>query len=191
MAQDIRKLFENEQKVSKDRMPKGHETRFSKKLDCEFKQRSKKSIFNFINIAASVVILIGLSFGVYKYMDSNAIDSNKSEIVDAQKESPLGKLSPQLKKVEDYYLANINLELSKIKVTPETKELFDGYLDRLEELNKEYELLSEELTKSGPTEQTITAAIENLKLRLNLMYRLKNKLNEIKRETNQLEQTQA
>ena len=28
-----------------------------------------------------------------------------------------------LKRVEDYYLASINLELSKVKLTPENKEL--------------------------------------------------------------------
>ena len=191
MAQDIRKLFENEQKVSNEKMPQGHEARFLQKLDSELPEQPKKSIFTFLNIAASIVILIGLSFGVYEYMGTNPIDAHKSDIVDTQKESPLGKLSPQLKKVEDYYLANINLELSKIKVTPETKELFDGYLDRLEELNKEYELLSEELTKSGPTEQTINASVENLKLRLNLMYSLKEKLKEINNQTNLLEHTQA
>ena len=172
-------------------MPQGHEARFLQKLDSELPEQPKKSIFTFLNIAASIVILIGLSFGVYEFMGTNPIDANKSEIVNTQKESPLGKLSPQLKKVEDYYLANINLELSKIKVTPETKELFDGYLDRLEELNKEYELLSEELTKSGPTEQTINASVENLKLRLNLMYSLKEKLKEINNQTNLLEHTQA
>lgn len=191
MAQDIRKLFENEQKVSNDTMPKGHEARFLQKLDRELPLLPKQSIFTFLNIAASVVILIGLSFGAYKFMGTSPNDPTETVIVNSEKESPLGKLSPQLKKVEDYYLANINLELSKIEVTPETKELFDGYLERLEELNKEYELLSEELMKSGPTEQTINASIDNLKLRLNLMYRLKEKLNELNNETNQLEQTQA
>ena len=143
-----------------------------------------------MNVAASAVILIGLSFGAYKYFGINPEVSNGTEMVKSEKESPLGKISPELKKVEDYYLANINLELSRVEITPETKELFEGYLERLDELNQEYDLLSEELTKSGPTEQTISAAIENLKLRLNLMYRLKNKLNEIKNETTQFEKSQ-
>ena len=190
MAQDIRKLFENEQKVSKAKLPKGHEERFLQKLDYELPVQTKKSIFTFLNVAASVVILIGLSFGAYKYFGVNPEVSSGTEMVKSDKESPLGKISPELKKVEDYYLANINLELSRIEITPETKELFEGYLERLDELNKEYDLLSEELTKSGPTEQTISAAIENLKLRLNLMYRLKNKLNEIKNETTQFEKSQ-
>lgn len=191
MAQDIRKLFENEQKISNDTMPKGHEARFLEKLDRELPEAPKQSVFTFLNIAASVVILIGLSFGAYKFLNTNPEDPTGTNVVATQEESPLGKLSPALKKVEDYYLANINLELSKIEVTPETKELFEGYLERLEELNNEYKLLSQELTKSGPTEQTINASIENLKLRLNLMYRLNEKLNELKNDTNQLEQIQA
>ncbi|WP_347924904.1 hypothetical protein [Pontimicrobium sp. SW4] len=191
MAQDIRKLFENEQKVSNDKMPQGHEARFLERLDKELPEQPRKSIFTFLNIAASVVILIGLSFGAFKIINSSPDVIEGTDIVETKTESPLGKVSPELKKVEDYYLANINLELSKIEITPETKELFDGYLERLEELNKEYELLSQELTKSGPTEQTINASIENLKLRLNLMHRLKQKLNELKNDTNQLEQIQA
>lgn len=195
MAQDIRKLFENEPKVYKDKMPKGHEARFLNKLDEELPVTSNKSKFTFLNVAASVVILIGLSFGAYQFINSgeDQLNSNSSEqlISESESESPLGKLSPQLKKVEDYYLANINLELSKMKVTPDNKELFDGYLLRLEELNIEYEVLANELTQSGPTERTVEALIENLKLRLNLMYRLKEKLSELNNETNGLEETQA
>ena len=191
MAQDIRKLFENEQKISKDKMPKGHEARFLERLDNELPSSQKQSIFTFLNIAASVVILIGLSFGAFKAFNSNPDNPKGTEIVETEKESPLGKLSPQLKKVEDYYLANINLELSKMKVTPENQELFNGYLERLEELNNEYAKLADELTQSGPTERTVNALIDNLKLRLNLLYRLKEKLNELNNDTNQLEQVQA
>lgn len=191
MAQDIRKLFENEQKISKDKMPKGHEARFLERLDKELPSSQKQSIFTFLNIAASVVILIGLSFGAFKAFNSNPDNPKGIEIVETEKESPLGKLSPQLKKVEDYYLANINLELSKMKVTPENQELFNGYLERLGELNNEYAKLADELTQSGPTERTVNALIDNLKLRLNLLYRLKEKLNELNNDTNQLEQIQA
>lgn len=190
MAQDIRKLFENEQKVGKDKMPQGHEARFLQKLDRELPVQPKRSLFTFLNIAASVVILIGLSFGAMEFIGSEG-ETKGIEVAGTETESPLGKLSPELKKVEDYYLASINLELSKMEITPETKELFDGYLLRLGELNKEYALLAEELTQSGPTEQTINASIDNLKLRLNLMLRLKEKLKELNNETNQLEQTKA
>ncbi len=189
MAQDIRKLFKNDQKVFKDTMPNGHEARFLAKLDNQLpEQQPTRRLFTFLNIAASVVILIGMSFGAYKFMDTPKAEDTPQQVAST---SSLGDISPQLKKVEDYYLASINLELSKMEVTPETKELFDGYLERLQELNKEYAVLADELAKSGPTEHTINASIDNLKLRLNLMYRLKEKLNELNKETNGLEEVQA
>lgn len=187
MAQDIRKLFENEPKVFKDIMPKGHEVRFLKKLDEELSVKPNKSIFTFLNIAASVILLIGFSFGAYQFMGS----TKEEPPVETVTRKSLGDISPQFKKVEDYYLANINLELSKMKVTPESKELFDGYLERLNELNKEYKRLEEELTQSGPNEQTVNALIDNLKLRLNLLYRLKEKLSELNESNNIYEELQT
>ncbi len=187
MAQDIRKLFKNEQKIFKGEMPKGHEARFLEKLDKQLPEQPARSLFTFLNIAASVVILIGLSFGAYQFIGSE----EEIPVKDVVSTSSLGDISPQLKKVEDYYLANINLELSKMKVTPDSKELFDGYLVRLEELNKEYSVLADELTQSGPNEQTVNALIDNLKLRLNLLYRLKEKLSELNESNNTYEEVQT
>ena len=179
MAQDLKKLFKNEQKVSNLKMPDGHEARFLKKLDEELPIKSSNRRFTFFNVAASVVVLIGLGFAAYKYTSVTPVEP--TEIVgDTQ---TIEDVSPQLKKVEDYYLANINLELSKLEYSPENKEIFDGYVKRLGELSKEYELLSDELIESGPNEQTVTALIDNLKLRLNMLYRLKEKLNELNDES--------
>jgi hypothetical protein len=182
MAQDIRKLFEEEQKVSNHKMPKGHDARFLQKLDEEIPVSSIKKQFSFLNIAASVIIILGLSYGAYKYFNSsinNNIDDTVVENTNSQDLKTLGDISPDLKKVEDYYVANINLELSKIKLTPENKELFDSYVKRLEDLNKEYDVLSIELTQDGPNERTIDALINNLKLRLNLLYRFKEQLKDL------------
>lgn len=192
MAQDIRELFNsdnyrNEPKVFKDKMPKGHEAKFLKKLDKVLPEKSNKSKFTFLNIAASVVLLIGFSFGAYQFFGSETEELP----VETVTRKSLGDISPQFKKVEDYYLANINLELSKMKVTPENKELFDAYLEQLDELNKEYTRLEEELTQSGPNEQTINALIDNLKLRLYLLYRLKEKLSELNETNYKLEEVQA
>ena len=177
MAQDIRKLFENENKRSGHIMPEGHDKRFLNKLDEALPAESdKRSLFSFMRIAASVVVLIGLSFGAYKFFETPKVEQQQEV---ATKLKSLGDVSPDLKKVEDYYLANINLELSKVKLTPENKELFDGYVVKLEELNKEYKTLSVELTEDGPNELTVSALIDNLKLRLNLLYRLKEQLQDL------------
>lgn len=179
MAQDLKKLFEKEQKMSTLKMPEGHEDRFIDKLDRSFPEHQSTRWFTFFNMAASVVVLIGLSFAAYHMYDESEVSPEK-QVVDS---TSIGEISPQLKKVEDYYLANINLELSKLKYNPENKELFDGYVRRLGELSSAYEVLSEELIKGGPNEQTVTALIDNLKLRLNLMYRLKEKLNELNEDS--------
>ena len=181
MAQDIRKLLKDENKLSNLKMPEGHQERFLEKLDEALPAESKKRLsFGMMRIAASVVILIGLSFGVYKYFETPPVlPQNDGEDKPIAKLKSLGDISPDLKKVEDYYLASINMELSNVKLTPENKELFDSYLVKLEELNKEYDRLSLELTEHGPNELTISALIDNLKLRLNLLYRLKEQLQDL------------
>jgi len=177
MAQDIRELFKNDQKLVRDKMPNGHEDRFLSKLEKALPDE-RKSKFSWYSIAASIVLLIGLSFGAYKYFQP-VPSENVIATTNTVETKSLGDISPGLKKVEDYYMASINNELSKMKYTPETKDLFDSYIDRLNELNKEYERLSVELTKIGPNELTVNALIDNLKFRLTLLYRMRDQLKEL------------
>ncbi|MFT4781072.1 MAG: hypothetical protein ACJAZK_002956 [Psychroserpens sp.] len=184
MAQDIRRLFKEEQQDSLLKMSEGHEARFLEKLDNALPvETSIKKRLPVLQIAASIVILISLGFGASNFFGTSEI--TPTEIVETQNPSKVGQLkslgdiSPDFKKVEDYYLAHINIELSKVKQTPENKDLFDGYVVRLAELNQEYKRLSVELTNHGPNELTVSALIDNLKLRLNLMYRLKEQLNDL------------
>jgi hypothetical protein len=186
MAQDIRELFKIQQKETHEKMPENHQSRFLEKLN-ESMPVKKKTNFSWLQIAASLVVLIGLSFGVFKYFQPSTSVLPTNNVVETKKveTKTLGDVSPGLKKVEDYYLASINLELSKVKYTPETKDVFDGYLEQINVLNKEYENLSVELTKNGPNELTVNALIDNLKYRLNLLYRLREQLNELNASNNQ------
>ena len=188
MAQDLRKMFENEPKLQSEKMPKGHETRFLQKLDEELPVQPKQSRFTFLNIAASVVLLIGLGYAGFKFLIPNNVETTSEQVVENK---GIESISPQLKKVEDYYLANINSELAKLEYSPESKELYDGYVRRLDELSKEYDKLTAELLENGPNERTVTALIDNLKLRLDLLYRLKEKLNELNNSENKFESNQT
>lgn len=177
MAQDIRELFKNE-RLSGEKMQKNHQERFLEKLDVALPE-TKSSKYNWMYVAASTIVLLGLSLAVYTYLNTTAnVESPKISNVQTVNMKTLGDISPGLKKVEDYYLASINLELSKIDYTSQTKELFDGYLLQLGELDKEYQKLSLELTESGASELTVNALIDNLKFRLSLLYRLKSQLKE-------------
>ena len=177
MAQNLRELFKNEPKDNKIKMSEGHEARFLDKLEASLPQEKKSSHFGFLNIAASIVVLLGLTYGAFKYFNTPVTPDGSTEVVTPDLKT-MGDISPDLKKVEDFYLASINLELSKVKLTPENKELFDGYVERLKELNAEYDNLTIELNESGPNQITLDALIDNLKFRLNLVMQLKEKLQE-------------
>jgi len=184
MAQDIRDLFEADKAHQKDeRLSEGHEARFLEKLNASLPQDPPKSKFNWMAIAASVVVLLALSFGGYTVFNTDKVVGTQQQVADTATTAPsktktLGDLSPDLKKVEDYYMASIHTEISQVELTPENKELIDGYMQRLEELTNEYKRLSVELTESGPSALTVNALIDNLKLRLNLLYRLRDQLKE-------------
>jgi len=193
MAQDLRELFKQDGQVAKEAMPEGHEARFLKKLDLNTHTKVKSSPYSGLcKIAASVIVMIGLGFATLKYFEEpKAVSTNVIVQQDESKSEQLkslGDVSPSLKKIEDYYLANINLELSNVTINDDNKELFDSYVERLAELNKEYKKLSIELTENGPNELTVSALIDNLKLRLNLLYRLKEKLSELNQEEDTLTQ---
>ena len=187
MAQDLRELF-REEKGKKHPMKKGHEERFLNRLDKELPIK-RKSTFYFIKIAASILVLFSL--GIYTYINFSNEAPQPSAIVDKgteneqPKEYSLGDLSPDLKKIENYYVANINLELSRLEVSDENKALVDDYMSRLSELDKEYQKLNIELNEIGPNDQTINALIKNLQLRLQLLQKLKLKLDQLKTSENE------
>jgi hypothetical protein len=192
MAQDFRELLKGEN-PGKAKLSKGHKNRFEAMLDKEMPQ--EKNSFSWLKIAAIALILLSVSFFGYQYLSDftgNTNNTNVNPIVEGdnkEKGTPnqisIGDLSPDLKKVEDYYMAGINLQLASLRIDPENKELVDGYMSQLSILDKEYKKLNLELNKEGPTEATITALIDNLKLRLELLFKLKNKLNEFKTQENE------
>ena len=192
MAQDIRDLLKGEN-PGKAKLSKGHINRFEAMLDKEMPQ--EKNSFSWLKIAAIALVLLSVSFFGYQYLSDFTGDinnTNTNPIVEVDKKDTeipnqisIGDLSPDLKKVEDYYMAGINLQLASLKIGPENKELVDGYMSQLSILDKEYKKLNLELNKEGPTEATITALIDNLKLRLELLFKLKNKLNEFKTQENE------
>lgn len=197
MAQDLRKMFEKERKENTFRMEKDHEARFLARLDAELpeqNQSQRKTDYKWLKIAAAVIVLFGL--GVYFFNASNPdIPGPNDQIVDTTDKSgqvpsiSLGDLSPDLKKIESYYVSNINLELSELDFSEDNKELIDGYMEQLSELDNEYKALNNELNSLGPNDQTINALIKNLQLRLQLLQKLKSKLNQLKSSKNEQEQS--
>lgn len=193
MARDLRKLFEEEQKEEQFVMNEDHEKRFMELLEKEL-PKQKKTSFYILKIAAAILVLVGIGTVFYMSREDSSIKTtivDKNPGVEARTGISLGDLSPDLKKVENYYVANINLELSKLNISGDNKELVDNYMERLTELNVEYKKLNEELNQVGPNDQTISALIKNLQLRLQLLQKLKEKLNEVQSSKNEQYETNA
>ncbi len=189
MSQDLRKMFEVEREKPFSTLKEGHRERFVERLNTEMPLR-KKSHFHVLKIAATILVLVGTGIYIWNKENDESNITPATTIVDngdttAKATISLSDLSPNLKKVEQYYVANINLELARLQVSKENRNLVDSYMSRLSELNDEYQRLNQELNQMGPNEQTITALIKNLQLRLQLLHKLKEKLNELKTKKNE------
>ena len=190
MAQDLRKIFEKERE-REYRMKAGHEARFARRLENELPGRRRRNYKPWL-IAASLVLFIGL--GAYILLKPPMSPDSPSTVVggqEAQNETQLslGDLSPDLHKIEQYYVTNINLQLSELEISDGSKAMVDSFMERLAELNKDYQTLNRELNTLGPNDQTINALINNLQLRLELLYKLKEKLETLKSSENESAQT--
>tara|TARA_R110002074_G_scaffold401581_2_gene600219 strand:- start:4630 stop:5214 length:585 start_codon:yes stop_codon:yes gene_type:complete len=187
MEQDLREMFKKENQEQKFTINNGHEERFLEKLQQSLPDGKKRSR-TWLKVAASIVVMLSVGVGYFLLIENSNVENtvvDSNQINEEQTEFTFGDLSPDLKKVENYYVANINLELAKLEVSPDTKDLIDGFMEQLNNLNLEYKTLNAELKDLGPNDQTITALIENLQLRLQLLQKLKRKLNELKLSKNE------
>ncbi len=185
MGQDIRELLKNNSFVEKDNeyLTPGHEMRFLDRLNESFPQPEKKSKIVLFNntfskyyVAASLVLIFLL--GSYTFFDLQQNDfstvlkqeSNKSQL-------NLADVSPEFKKIEDYYLASINVELASLQVNSSNKKLLDTFMEQLSKLDEEYQLLQQDLKNEADLNIAIDALIQNLQLRLDLLQEFKEDLN--------------
>lgn len=194
MSQDLKKLFEKEREKAFG-MPEEHEKRFEARLDEAFNEKRTRPFF-WIGIAASVVALLGFAFWMLQV--NPAIPYGEQPMVQQEQDSSstpaslsLGDLSPDLRKLEQYYTNSITLELANLDISDENRAVADGFIARLSDLDTEYKKLNAELNEVGPNEQTITAMIKNLQFRLQLLLKLKDKLNELKSSKNETVQANS
>jgi hypothetical protein len=170
MKVDIRDIIKKEKLMRE--LPKNHRNIFEEKLNKEMNTKPLSS-YRFLKIAASIMLIFSLGYYV-------AINQNQTKIIEqTSKPVSLGEISPELKKVEDYYLTHINYQISKIRITDENRVLLDAYFVELGKLQEDYSNSISEIDPDEVSEETINALINNLQMRLKLMYQLKAQLKKI------------
>ncbi|MCA1764047.1 MAG: hypothetical protein ABR574_13625 [Cryomorphaceae bacterium] len=149
----------------------GHEQRFLQRLERNSEQKENRGI-GFWKIAAAVVVLVavGLSVLVPKF--------NGPEDVQYASMS-LGDVSAEMAEVELYYKSELAEEYEKLNDLSKSDPEVAAHLSEIEELNKAYAELEEQLYESGNHDKVITAMIENFRLRLELLEKLEAKKGEI------------
>lgn len=176
MKIDLREKIEKE-KMQRE-LPKNHRDLFAARLDKELHGKQSNPL-RLLMIAASIAVLFGLGYFA-------ALQQNKPAIEKAQeRELSLGEFSPELKKIENYYLTAINYEMVNLEVTEENKILLDPYFSKLNTLTVEYQKLSAQLVRDKVDEELINSLIDNLQMRLHLMIELKNELKKLKPKENE------
>ena len=178
MKVDLRDKIKNESMMKE--LPINHRKIFEEKLHKDLHTKRMFS-YKFLKIAASVLILLSLGISSYQFYRSG---KTPQEIVQSDEESgvkfnSMGEISPNLKKVEDYYLTHINYQIAKIKITDENRAFLDAYFVELGKLQEEYSNSIAEINSDEISEETINALINNLQMRLKLMYQLKAQLKKI------------
>lgn len=191
MAQDIRDLLQRDAQTERADLSANHQDKFARLLDERLPQQ-KKPMFLWLKVAAIGILLLGIG---YILMTNTSGEPQEQIAVEEtlpadneenQKASKgLSDFSPEFKKLEDYYTRSITMGIASLEVNPENQELIDGYMKRLSTLDKEYKKLNAELVNVGPNDLTVNALIDNLKLRLELLLKLKNKLRELKSANNE------
>ena len=191
MAQDIRDLLQRDAQTERADLSANHQDKFARLLDERLPQQ-KKPMFLWLKVAAIGILLVGIG---YILMTNTSGEPQEQMAVEEtlpadnqenQKASKgLSDFSPEFKKLEDYYTRSITMGIASLEVNPENQELIDGYMKRLSTLDKEYKRLNAELVNVGPNDLTVNALIDNLKLRLELLLKLKNKLRELKSANNE------
>ena len=207
MGQDIRKMLQKDKESRKFKMPEGHQARFEDRLNKAFPKKRKSGGRKWFFQIAAILVIILAAGGFFYFNSGTSVDPYGPQVVETSEEKPveekkenttatkqfqLSDVSPQYKKIEDYYMGSLNMELAKLSINKENKELIDSFMKQLAELDKEYKRLNNELNELGPNEQTIEAMVANLQLRLELLFKLKQKLKEIKgSKDNSYENAQA
>ena len=177
MKQNLKQKFKEERSIDHKRRI-DHEDLFIEKLYEKLPNKKRSKFYQF-RIAASIVIILGI--GSAFYLVFNEPFNNKKELTSFT----LKNISPDLERIESFYVTNINNTLSEIQNSNNNLAFVTRYMNRFILLKKEYTILIKEMNDEGPNTQSISGLINNLKLQLELLQELKEQLTPVKKNLNE------
>ncbi len=155
----------------------GHKQRFLDKLNNQNAVviAQRKSVLRLwkpiLSVAASVVLLLTISFAVLK--------SNAS--------TDLASISPEMATTQDFLTNTITTELEKLnsEESPEYQDLIVDALFQIKILEENYKQLKLDLNISGKDERVIYAMISNFQDRIDLLQNVVEQIDDLKQTKNE------
>lgn len=151
-----------------DEPASGHEDRFLDRLDGKKKKKKTSLLYKIaVPAAAAIVIMLGIMLTFSPMAHNNQV----------------AKVSPKVKETQVYFASIINKELAKVEKenSPETKQLVQNAMVRMDALEKDYEKITRELAQKGENKQLIHAMITNLQTRISFLEDVLVKIENIKK----------
>lgn len=144
----------------------GHQERFLNRLEGKKKKRFSLKIAG--PVAAAIALFIGLIFTF------NPTNSNTAG---------LNKMSPQAKETQMYFSSIIQKELAKVEKenSPETQRVVSDALSHMQQLESDYDALTQELQEKGENKKILHAMITNLQVRITFLEKVLAQIENIKK----------
>lgn len=159
---DLDQLFEKfENQWDVKRMNSDHQVDFLNKLN---KRQPKKKKYAVWAIAASIVVLLGVSL----FYNNN------------QKPKEFKFASKETKRTDSIFSILIDNELIKLKEksSPENEQIINDALKQMKVFDADYEKILKEVQKNGENKQIIYAMISNLQTRISFLQTVLQRIEE-------------
>lgn len=144
----------------------GHQERFLNRLEGKKKKRFSLKIAG--PVAAAIALFIGLIFTFSPTAGNTAA---------------LNKMSPQAKETQMYFSSIIQKELAKVEKenSPETQRVVSDALAHMQQLESDYDALTQELQEKGENKKILHAMITNLQVRITFLEKVLAQIENIKK----------
>lgn len=168
MQSELEKIFENHQgKFDTLEPDSGHFERFRSRIETKKAKKNSTTLwFVKIAVAASIALFAGIWMG-------GEFNSKGLE---------LAQVSPEMEETQSFFLATIEKELTQIELerNPETEQIINDALERIQTLETNYELLTYELRESSDDRRIIYAMISNFQSRIEILQSLLERIESVK-----------
>ena len=167
MSDELKKYLQQQDQLPEFSPEKGHEDRFLQRLKAEQGSGKPKGRDNlrWIAVAASLAILLSLGITVWQFR-------TVPEQQMVEEKMQLQQVSPELKTAEEFLMAELDKKKQRANEIVASDPELQGFIDQLNQLEKDYEQLELALNTNRDNERIIAGMIQNYRLRLELLERL-------------------